>query len=87
MNENPIVYSATLSTITRIYNASLAVSSRTYSANVATVINATVIDVPEYEGSHVATPTATYVNGALVTGSATVPTIAQDSSTKVLTIS
>ena len=28
-----------------------------------------------------------YVNGALVTGSATVPTIAQDSSTKVLTIS
>ncbi len=28
-----------------------------------------------------------YVNGALITGSATVPTIAQDSSTKVLTIS
>lgn len=28
-----------------------------------------------------------YVNGALITGTATVPTIAQDSSTKVLTIS
>lgn len=58
MNENPIVYSATLSTITRTYNASLAVSSRIYSANVATVINATIIDVPKYEGSYVAIPTA-----------------------------
>ena len=54
MNDNPIVYSATLSTITKTYNASLAVSSRIYSANVATVINATIIDVPKYEGSYVA---------------------------------
>lgn len=58
MNENPIVYSATLSTITRTYNASLAVSSRTYSANVATVINATIVDIPQYEGPYSVDPLA-----------------------------
>ena len=54
---NPIVYEATLSVLTKVYEATLAVEEKTYTADLATVINATIIDVPQYEGPYTVTPT------------------------------